>query len=198
MRVLAFDGSTACGGVAVVEDGVMLFAETFASPRGRGGELFPALDRAVRATGRADRVAVGIGPGSYNGLRATIAAAEALHLAWEVPRVGVPSAAALDGGEDFFALGDARAGQLWLARITAGRVVGDFALLSAAAVRERLEIAPEVPRLATAFLADFTDVPVGTPDVVRLAGLAAALEPAPGPLEPLYLKPAHITQPRAR
>ncbi len=197
MRVLAFDASTARGTVAVVDGGDVVWAEHFDSPRGRGGELFPALERAVRAAGTFDRVVVGIGPGSYNGLRAAIAAAEALHLARGVERVGVVSARALAGEtEDFFALGDARGGRLWLARITAGRVAEDFALVTPEEARARVEAEPGVARLGTAELAAVPGVRVATVDGVGLARLGAREAAATGEIAPLYLKPAHITTPR--
>ena len=56
VKVLAFDCSTARGSVAAVEDGAVIFAETFECPRGRGGAFFEVLDRAIRALGRPDRI----------------------------------------------------------------------------------------------------------------------------------------------
>lgn len=199
MRVLAFDCSTAQGSVAVVENGTTLFAEHFESPRGRGGEFFPALERAMLAAGRVDRVAVGIGPGSYNGLRAAIAAAEGLHIATGAERVGIVSPRALACGErEYFALGDARGGVLWLTRIVEGVVADDFELLPLAELLARLDARPEVPRFSAAPPPGVPDVSLAAPDAVVLARLAGTGTPAARGIEPLYLKPAHITQPRVR
>lgn len=199
MKVLAFDCSAAQGSVAVVENGTPLFAETFPIPRGRGSAFFAALDRAVEATGRADRIAVGVGPGSYNGLRTAIAAAEGLHLAWGASRVGVVSTRALPvNPEDFFALGDARGGTFWLGRITGRLVTEQFALLPKDAVRARLGGRPEIPVVATTPLTEFPDAAVCSPDAGILAQLAVFETPAGGAVEPFYLKPAHITKPRDR
>ncbi len=198
VRVLAFDCSASRGSVAIVEKSGTLFAETFEIPRGRGSAFFPALERAVKAGGRIDRIAVGVGPGSYNGLRAGIAAAEGLHLALGAERVGIVSARALPGGgEDFFALGDARGGMFWLARIVDRAVVGDFELLPLDAVRARLEENPGVPRLSAAAIGDLPDVEVAWPEAEILARLAGGETPATHEMAPLYLKPAHITKPRA-
>lgn len=200
MKVLAFDCSAARGSVAVVENGTTLYAEDFPIPRGRGSEFFAALDRAVGATGRADRIAVGVGPGSYNGLRTAVAAAEGLHLAWGAPRVGVISPRALPAGgaEDFFVLGDARGGMLWLARMTGRLVAEEFALRPAAEVRARLDEHPDVPRLATTPLADFPEAEVCAPDAAILAQLAVFETPSGNAVEPFYLKPAHITKAKPR
>ncbi len=201
VKVLAFDCSTAHGSVAVVENGATLFAETFESPRGRGGEFFPALERAVRAAGKFDRVAVGIGPGSYNGLRAAIAAAEGLHIATGAERVGVASPLALAEEEDFFAMGDARSGQFWLARVTNGAAREAFSLVSHDALLAALDREPAVPRIATAELPGVARLTVAVPDAVRLGRLGrlgAGEMPALATLEPIYLKPAHITTARKR
>ena len=199
MKVLAFDCSTASGSVAVVDDGVTIHAESFECPRGRGGAFFPALERAMAAAGRVDRLAVGIGPGSYNGLRAAIAAAEGLHLTTGAERVGIVSPRALAGGVgEFFALGDARGGVFWLARIADGCVCGDFELLPLEALLAKLDARPELSRLATTSLPAVPGVRVAAPDAAMLARLALDETPATAVLEPMYLKPAHITAPRPR
>jgi tRNA threonylcarbamoyl adenosine modification protein YeaZ len=199
MKVLAFDCSTASGSVAVVADGVTIYDERFECPRGRGGAFFPALDRAVSAAGRVDRIAVGIGPGSYNGLRAAIAAAEGLHLVTGAERVGIVSPRALAGGEgEFFALGDARGGVFWLARVAGGRIEDDFELLPLADLLARVDARPDLRRLAAGPLPTVPGVTVAAPEAAVLARLALEEEPATSGIEPLYLKPAHITAPRPR
>ncbi|MDD5200976.1 MAG: tRNA (adenosine(37)-N6)-threonylcarbamoyltransferase complex dimerization subunit type 1 TsaB [Terrimicrobiaceae bacterium] len=199
MKILAFDCSTGKGGVAVIADGATLFAERFDCPRGRGGEFFLALDRAVRATGRPDRVAVGVGPGSYNGLRASIAAAEGLHLSMGAAMVGIASPRALPCGDDeYFALGDARGGVFWLSRIGGRQVRGEIELLPLAALLERLDAEPSLPRLAAAILPGVPGLQAVMPDPEILARLAESEPDAMRDIEPLYLKPAHITKARAR
>jgi tRNA threonylcarbamoyl adenosine modification protein YeaZ len=199
VRVLAFDCSSAQGSVAVREDGEVVFAERFDSPRGRGGEFFLSLDRAIRATGRPDRIAVGVGPGSYNGLRTTVTASEALHLATGAERVAVASFLALPCEEDaYFALGDARGGVLVLARIVGREILGDFRLLPPEAVLAELEAEPLWPRLSTSPLPLLPGTRVVAPDAAIIGHIAASLPAEERPIEPLYLKPAHITTPKAR
>ncbi|MGC1481201.1 MAG: hypothetical protein WA771_11895, partial [Chthoniobacterales bacterium] len=115
MRIVAFDCSTALGSVVATVDGRVEFRVDFDSPRGRGGRFFPELERAMKAVGHPDRVAVGIGPGSYNGLRTTVAAAAGLRLATGAGLVGVLSVRCLAvEAREYFAVGDARAGQVFL------------------------------------------------------------------------------------
>lgn len=199
MRVLAFDCSSAQGSVAVRDGGEVIFAERFESPRGRGGGFFLSLDRAIRATGRPDLIAVGVGPGSYNGLRTAVTASEALHLATGAERAAVASFRALPCEADaYFALGDARGGVLVLARIVGREIQGDFRLLPPEAAIAELEMDPLWPRLSTSALPLVPGTQVVTPDAAIIARLAESMPPTDRPIEPLYLKPAHITTPKPR
>lgn len=195
MRVLAFDCSTSTGSVAVVEDGAVCFAEAFDAPRGRGGAFFETLDRAVKS-GRPDRIVVGIGPGSYNGLRTAITAAEGLAFATGSERVGVLSVRALPcDAPEYVAVADARGGTFSWARISNRTLVGEVELIPAGELHRRLA-AESAPVFSPVFLAD--GISIATPDAVILAGLGGSEPPARGLLEPFYLKPVHITQPRRR
>lgn len=104
MITLALDTSGIVGSVAVArsgDDGVSEVVASITIDRGmrHGVELFPALERALRAAGvgarDVDLVAVGIGPGSYTGLRVGITAARALAYACDAELLGVPTCDAL-------------------------------------------------------------------------------------------------------
>lgn len=95
MRILAFDTSTAVASVAVVDDGKPL-SEVEESVQARHGEtLLPRIDTALRNAGGGldtlDLIAVGIGPGSFTGVRVGLATAKGLALATGKPLVGVVS-----------------------------------------------------------------------------------------------------------
>jgi tRNA threonylcarbamoyladenosine biosynthesis protein TsaB len=198
MRILAFDGSTSRGCVAVVENGSVLYEAAFDFPRGRGGELFLRLDDAVARTGRPGRIVVGIGPGSYNGIRAAIAAAAGLRLATRAELVGVCSIRALGVEEgDFFAIGDARGGSFFLAKLDRRRLTAGPELLTPEALRERLEVESTLPVYAPALLPAVPRAAVAHPSAVVLAQLGAQEPPADAVPEPIYLKPAHITKPKS-
>jgi tRNA threonylcarbamoyl adenosine modification protein YeaZ len=197
VKILAFDSSAARGSVAVVDNGATLFSEEFDSPRGRGGGLFAALERAMQACGRPDRIAVGIGPGGYNGLRTAISAAEGLKLATGAELVGIASVRALPSDAvEYFAVSDARGGVFYCGKIRDRALVGDFELVALPALAARLAAEPGAPVLAPAEIPALPRAEVAFPDAVLLARLAAVEAPATATLEPLYLKPAHITKPR--
>lgn len=67
--------------------------------RGQAEALMPMIDRVMKAGATAfqalDRIAVSVGPGSFTGVRAGLAAARGLSLASRIPAVGILSTAAL-------------------------------------------------------------------------------------------------------
>ncbi|MFT3923086.1 MAG: tRNA (adenosine(37)-N6)-threonylcarbamoyltransferase complex dimerization subunit type 1 TsaB [Myxococcales bacterium] len=102
MLVLALDTSTFLGTVAVLRDGSLL-AELSASVRASHGEtLLPHVERVLTHAGvklaELDLLAVGIGPGSFTGVRIGVATAKGLALAEQKPLVGVTSLRTLARG----------------------------------------------------------------------------------------------------
>jgi len=91
MTVLAFDTSTDTGSVALLADGKLLAERTFA--RAAKEDLFPVLQEI--GASQFDEIAVGVGPGSFTGIRAGIAAAKGLALPGRLPVRGVSSFDAL-------------------------------------------------------------------------------------------------------
>jgi tRNA threonylcarbamoyladenosine biosynthesis protein TsaB len=105
MLVLGIDTATAVGSLAVVRDGAVLGTETIVEDAahasvGRASgehsaELGPALDRLLErcgvVLGDLDGLGIGLGPGSYTGLRVGVAFAKGLEFGLRVPLVGVPS-----------------------------------------------------------------------------------------------------------
>lgn len=95
MRVLAFDTATAVGSIAVAVDGEVR-AERSAFVRASHGEtLLPHVEQTLRQAGlglhEVDLFAVGIGPGSFTGVRIGVATAKGLALAERKPVVGLSS-----------------------------------------------------------------------------------------------------------
>ena len=92
MLTLAIDSATEACSVALF-DGDRLIAGDFRI-LGRGhAELLVPMIAALPGKGRADRIAVALGPGSFTGVRVGLAAARALAFAWNAELIGYPTLA---------------------------------------------------------------------------------------------------------
>jgi tRNA threonylcarbamoyladenosine biosynthesis protein TsaB len=97
MTILALEFSSSQRSVALTCEG-SFFVETIETP-GRGTAAFSLIEkllaRAKVEREQVETIAVGLGPGSYTGIRAAIALAQGWQLARGINTVGVSSAAAL-------------------------------------------------------------------------------------------------------
>jgi tRNA threonylcarbamoyl adenosine modification protein YeaZ len=90
MLTLAIDSATE-GCWAPLLDGARLVAGDWRMlGRGHAEQLVPMI-AALPDKGRADRIAVALGPGSFTGVRVGLAAARALAFAWGAELVGYPT-----------------------------------------------------------------------------------------------------------
>jgi len=89
---LVIDSATEACSVALLRGAELLAGDWQLLGRGHAERLVPMI-AALPDKGRADRVAVALGAGSFTGVRVGLAAARALALAWNVPLVGYPTLA---------------------------------------------------------------------------------------------------------
>ena len=98
--ILAIDTSTAACTAALFDaSGECLASRDEVIGRGHSERLVPMLDELLDGR-RADRILVGVGPGSFTGIRVGIAAAQGLAIAWNCELSGMSSLALLAAGSD--------------------------------------------------------------------------------------------------
>lgn len=204
MKILAVDSSSPVASVAFLSiksgSAEILFEQNTPQARSDSSALFTGLESAVKACGRPDALCVGLGPGSYNGLRASIAAARGFATSLGLPLHAIPSPLAIDGPDTgFWTVGDARGGHYWVARVVAEAFAEKPVLLSPEDAITHIG-SRALPVFSPAPLVGFDEIVIATPSASRLAMLAQKNDPSylviPTP-EPLYLKPPHITAPKA-
>jgi len=190
MITLAIETSSHQGSVALLRDGEVLFNEICGTGRSHSSLLFGTLERAL-SLGKPDRIVVGLGPGSYAGVRIALSAATGLALATGAELVGGCSSAALADGE-YAVVGDARRGGFSFTRVRDGECAEGPLLVSPMELAERVT-ACGLPVYTSETVPAAAEVRY--PEAVRLARLPAW--EAHGELEPIYLREPHITTPRS-
>ena len=92
MLTLAIDSATEACSVALLEGDRLVAGDFRMLGRGHAEQLVPMI-AALPGKGRARRIAVALGPGSFTGVRVGLATARALAFAWGAELVGYPTLA---------------------------------------------------------------------------------------------------------
>ncbi|HKG37290.1 MAG TPA: tRNA (adenosine(37)-N6)-threonylcarbamoyltransferase complex dimerization subunit type 1 TsaB [Solirubrobacterales bacterium] len=228
MIVVALDTATDDTAVAALRDGEVVH-EALVGPGEAGGRpshntaLLPGIEEAAAAAGgwqEVDRIAVGVGPGSFTGLRIGISTARGLGTALGKPLapVGTLDALARGIGEEApdrgrLAILDARRGEVFAALWdVAGAPVWPPAVSSPEELASRIRELDEPPLAAGSGALRFreelagsgADVPTGASPLHRIAArhlgaLGAAGDGVePEAVEPIYLRPPDAERWRER
>jgi tRNA threonylcarbamoyl adenosine modification protein YeaZ len=198
--IIAIESASSDPSLALAEaDGVAFAHEGWSGENRQGSELLPRLLALLASHGRSleetTALAVGIGPGSFTGLRVGMGVAKGIALARSVPIVGVPSLAAWLAAEleASAALGRAGAHEAFLLRR------GDAE--PQVVTRESLRTDPQAPPwIAPSELAAAFGLPATRPPHHAAVAVAAAaatrltLDPRGDDLA--RLEPAYLRAPR--
>jgi tRNA threonylcarbamoyl adenosine modification protein YeaZ len=187
VTTLVIENSSAPGSLVLARDGVLVLESAFDG----AGELAAEVAGAMELVTKLDRVVVGIGPGSYTGLRVGIATAFGLSLATGCRRFGCPSVLGF-AETDYAVVGDARRGSVFFARIARGLIIEGPQLLPKAGLSELRSDKLSVPLFAVGTISELPEVKIKAPSARFLLGKEASYAPLG---EPIYLKEPHITQP---
>jgi tRNA threonylcarbamoyladenosine biosynthesis protein TsaB len=197
MKILALENSTTHGSVALLNDDAIVLDHQ--NDRKHSGAFFRSLQHLADGFRDLDTIVVGLGPGSYAGVRIAIASALGLRSATNAKLVGVPSICAIDPAPNEYAvIGDARRDSFFFARIVANQIVEGIVLYPEIELRCRLERpGQEFPIFSSEKLSQFPQAIVRYPSARMLGKLSdrGRVHSLSTPLEPIYLREPHITAP---
>lgn len=220
MRLAAIDTSTVLGGIALFEDGALVGQESRRVSNAHGESLLPMVsglfERLGWSPGQVRRWGVGIGPGSFTGVRIAVATVKGIALATGAEVVGVTSLDALALGLDadvIVSLVDAGKGEVFAQVRRGGQLVlapshvrledlGRRLAAIAGASATIIAAGEPAPALDLSAFGSRATVVVSAPHDLPHAAAVGRMAMARAPddteaLEPLYVRPPDITVPRA-
>jgi tRNA threonylcarbamoyl adenosine modification protein YeaZ len=197
VKILALELSTARGSVAWLDENLDLVEQEWANDRKHSGLFFENVQNITKKFDAPEKIIVGLGPGSYAGVRIAIAAAIGLQAASGARLIGFPSICAIENAADDYAvIGDARRQSFYLARIRENEIVEGPKLFGESESRDELDqLKREISIFSSDNLPQFARVKLGYPSALVLARLAQNEDRSfsTPPLEPIYLREPHIT-----
>ena len=200
MRILALELSSGRGSIAWLDHDREPFVRIFENNRRHSGLFFENLQLCSREFGAPEAIVVGLGPGSYAGVRIAIAAALGLRTASVTKLFGIASICGMDtSARDYCVIGDARRASFFFARVVDGRVTEGPTLHSRVELDEKI-MKSSGPLYASELLPQFPASTLAYPSAGKLAVVARNQIGEifdTQSLEPIYLREPHITAPRA-
>ena len=179
MKILALELSTARGSIAWVGQDES-FCE-WPNDRKNSGPFFENVAAVQKQFGTPETIIVGLGPGSYAGIRIAISAAIGLQPASNAQLVGFPSICAIEcEAKEYCAIGDARRQSFFFARVRANDLVEGPNLFTEAELRSKIgKLEGNMSIFASEKLPQFERVIVRYPSAKVLARLALLLAQPP-------------------
>lgn len=214
MRTLAIETSTVRGSVALVDSERVLATAEHHTPSAHAELILPLIDTVLAEAGVSrrsiERIAVGIGPGSFVGLRVGIALAEGLALGMGCTVVGVPSLHAMaravprERSGPRIVLADARRGELFVCVVAAdGRELLSVSVMNPDRVVEELSplgadavVVGDIAKELDLPWERLTDPSLAFPDARFVACIGAELDAESSPPRALYVRGAGATLPK--
>lgn len=145
MKILALDASTMIGSVALLSAGKLLSEERSENQRTHSEFLNQSIESVLSKNNCAisdiDIFAVGIGPGSFTGIRVALNAAKALSYSFSKPIADMTSLEILASQttEDCIAIINAYKNMIYFAEFKNGVLVGSTSAIEAVALEARLQ-----------------------------------------------------------
>ena len=211
MRILAFETSTARGSVALWEGDRIVASVSHEQPNAHAEAILPLMSGLLTDAGwpktSLDRLGVGLGPGSFTGLRVGIALADGLSLGLDRPLIGIPSLQAMVTGplsldpSPCAAALDAHRGELFVAIYEPSRelcgphVVPRGELSAFLLAREVKRVVGASAEGATGEIRYLRGEDLDLPHARRVAELAAQADPSSSSSQPIYVRGAGATLP---
>ena len=216
MRILGIETTTRRGSIALVENNEVVLSAEYEELHAHAERMLPLLNGLMAQAGWArtsvDRVGVGVGPGSFTGLRVGIALGQGIAIGIDVPILGVVSLQAMA-----FAVPSSRKGTRW-ALLDARR---DEIFVAAYAPDQSLVLQPRAAKrsdvgqlIASVSCGDAEAVALGEvtsvlefscqcistprtdlPHAMDVALLGARLAPEEAPAQPQYVRDADALLP---
>jgi tRNA threonylcarbamoyladenosine biosynthesis protein TsaB len=213
VRVLAIETSSQRGSVALTEHGRVVLSFDHEQANAHAERLLPLVERAIRESGfpkrSLERVAVGVGPGSFTGLRVGIALAEGIALGLGIPLVGVGAlramAATVRDGDPRLRVPvlDARRDEVFVAAysVNGEERLAPLALPVATARAELEKLGPNLRFIGAGAALLGADIERlegrehDLPHAREVALLGSELDPARHPADPIYVRGVGATLP---
>jgi tRNA threonylcarbamoyl adenosine modification protein YeaZ len=199
MKILALELSTSRGSLAWLDDEVELRRE-WPNDRKNSAAFFENLEAMTKKVGNPECIVVGLGPGSYAGTRIAISAAIGLQVSSGARLIGFPSISVMEcDADEYCVIGDARRKSFFFARIRGHEALEGPTLYFESEMKGKLdELDSTMPIFSSDSLPQFERVAICYPSALVLARVARESRRSffSPPLEPIYLREPHITEPK--